>query len=326
VPKKPDADKIRAFLSNLQAESWLGTQRRAWPHHAYHYTDVQNAARILANNQLMSRNRCEEEGLLCTDAASSAVLSGSPWAHQYARLYFRPRTHVQWHCEGHTTRETRSSSFPDAHCPVPVFLLFDLEELLTDQECCFSDGNLARRAHTIGTTHEFLEGLEFRDIYRDAALPEDRQRADEIKFAMHAEVLFEEALNLSHLKHIVCRSGAERDTLLTFLGETEEKWRDKIRLEDAGERLFFRMWAYIKSVRLVNGRLVVQGEDDRHQTFNILIRVFSPDHDEYQTRVVQRLSEDFAVDLPWSPDKAAVRIDLNGSLAFRAVLSSRELF
>lgn len=327
MPEKPDAEQIRRFLAELQAESWLGKQRRDWPRYAYHYTDVRNAAKVLREGRLLSRSRSQAEGLLKVDAASTDVVGQSPWTHDYVRLYFRPRTSVQWHHEGHKTPQFRDNRYPDAHCPVPIFFLFDLEELLTEEVCRFSNGNLARRDHSIGDSAEFLRSLSFKEIYRDKRLPQDRERKRQLLFSMHAEVLFEDELALEHLEHVVCRSGSERDTLLQFLGTDSDRWRSVVRLEEAAERLYFREWGYIKSVQLVNGRVVIKSDDQKGQTFDVVVRVYDPEVErEYRSTSRRQLGPDFAVDLPRSPDRAAVRIDLHGELAFRAALSSRELF
>ena len=116
--RKPDADKIEAHLAALRTASWLGAARRWWPQFIFHFTDLQNVVSVLTQGKLLARSRCE----IATDIASADVLANTNDAWKdYVRLYFRPRTPMQWHIEGIRPRGRLTSL--KAHCPVPVFLL-----------------------------------------------------------------------------------------------------------------------------------------------------------------------------------------------------------
>ena len=159
---KPDSDQIRNVLRALAQKDWIKrSERRWWPYCVLHYTDIRNAVDILKEGYIYSRTHAEESGRLQVSSGSSAVLDGtSSDVKSCVRLYFRPKTPTQYYAEGIYSRASLSrSNYPDAHCPVPVFFLFDSTQILTRQDSRFSDGNLgASRSRIFSTTND-LESL-----------------------------------------------------------------------------------------------------------------------------------------------------------------------
>lgn len=142
---KSDANQIKIFLKSLSEQEWIyRSERRWWPSFVFHYTDILNAANILNGGVIFSRQEAEKRRVLSVSSGSSAVLAGTNLhAQSCVRLYFRPQTPTQYHAEGIQSKKYLSKSrYPDAHCPVPVFFLFDSEYILTLDGCQFSDGGL----------------------------------------------------------------------------------------------------------------------------------------------------------------------------------------
>ena len=164
---KHDADRISAVLDNLSKMDWVNRSERLWwPRLLFHYTDIQNAVGILSSGYLYSRQYLEDERLLAVSSGSDEVLAGTHSdIKNYVRLYFRPKTPTQYHAEGiKSARNLSRSSFPDAHCPVPVFLLFDSAEILCREDSLFSDRGLASWIHQIMSTAQELENLDWPKI------------------------------------------------------------------------------------------------------------------------------------------------------------------
>ncbi|HRJ43588.1 MAG: DUF4433 domain-containing protein [Caldilineaceae bacterium] len=252
VAQKTDSDKIRQFLTDLSQQSWLQrAERLLWPRFVFHYSDLQNAISILTDGYMYSRAEAENSGKLIVSSGSNQVLSGtSEFVKQCVRFYFRPKTPTQFWAEGIRSNLTLNSSrFPDAHCPIPIFFLFDSAEILTRADCQFSDGNLARTGHRIFSTAEQLAALPWRKIYHNS-----RIRADETDISFHrcAEAIIPGKVKLDALRYICCRSEAEKETLLYLLPPaTRKQYRSKITATNRID-LFERKHTFVESVRLTS--------------------------------------------------------------------------
>ena len=132
--------------------------------------------------------------------------------------------------------------------PVPVYLLFG-SQLLQETGVRFCEGRLMPSAQ-IGDSAEFLSKMNFREIYHDGQLYQ-HNRAKIIN-SRNSEVLIKNRLPLDLLKHIVCRSSPERDTLLNLLGPVaRERWMQRLRVDDGHRRLFHKdRGTFIKDVHL----------------------------------------------------------------------------
>ena len=77
----------------------------------------------------------------------------------------------------------------------------------------------------------------------------DRRR--QIIARRQAEVVVPNRLDLDALRFIVCRSEAERETLLSLLSPmARTRWEGKIEIDNGNWDLFVRDWVYVKSVKL----------------------------------------------------------------------------
>ena len=253
VSLKPDADQIKNALDNLARQDWVKrTERRWWPRFVFHYTDIRNTVQILREGYLYSRRRLEDAGKPVVSSGSPSVLAGTNIViKDCVRLYFRPKTPTQYHAEGIRSQATLSKSrFPDAHCPVPVFFLFDSATVLARSDCWFSDGNLASHdAQTLSTASE-LEQLPWIKIYHTGYIDYSQPGSSDIVFRRHAEVIIPRKLDLEALRYIYCRSGAERETLQHLLPpDLRSRYQNKI-VASTRSDLFYRQQTFIETVRL----------------------------------------------------------------------------
>jgi hypothetical protein len=248
---KPDASQIREFLKELAERDWIKrTQRRWWPTFVFHYTDIRNAVQALQDGYLYSREYLEANDRLPVSSGSPRVLAGTDTGiKDCVRLYFRPQTPTQFYAEGIRSKATLAvSKFPDAHCPVPVFFLFDSAQILIRADCRFSDGNLgSARAQILSTAAE-LEQLPWPKIYHTGWY--SKSENVDISFRRCAEVIIPRRLDLNALRYIYCRSEAERETLLHLLPQRlRKKYQDKV-VATTRSFLFFRRQTFIETARL----------------------------------------------------------------------------
>lgn len=243
---KPDADEIKLFLDNLADESWLGSVRSLWVKYIFHHTDIRNAVEILKSERFLCRRLLDESGGMIVDNASRPIISDTEISvKDYVRLYFRPRNPTQFRNEGARPLNRQQLQ---SHCPVPVFFLFDSKGILTRDDCRFSDGNLAATGiQRLRSTAEELAAFDFRKIYHDSP-HNDRT----INFHKNAEVVVLNELDLSALKFIVCRSPAEKETLLNLLPKhIFNRWSPKIVI-DTKVNFFFRKWTFLQTAELTS--------------------------------------------------------------------------
>jgi len=253
---KQSEAEFRAFLQEIAKQDWIKrSERRWWPHFVFHYTDIRNAARILEDGVLYSRLQAEARGKLAVSSGSTVVLAGtSENIKDYVRLYFRPKTPTQYHAEGvHSSQSLEQSPFPDAHCPVPVFFLFDAAKILSHPESLFSDRGLGGHGYQLYSTLDELRQLPWKKIYHTGWIDQsDRKSAHEIIACRNAEVIVPRQLSLDALRFIYCRSEAEKETLLFLLSPTaRQRYQTKI-FASARSAPFFRRRTFVESALLTD--------------------------------------------------------------------------
>jgi ssDNA thymidine ADP-ribosyltransferase, DarT len=253
VPRKPDTDKILAHIEALKAEPWLGQARKWWPDYLFRFDHIEAAAKILNSGKLLCRAKATAAGVMSADCASPRVIGATAesWK-QYARLYFRPRTPTQYDSEGFRPPDRRVL---DAHCPIPVVMLFHADKILVRGDAEFSEGNLAANPST-GNDAEFLKNIPFKNVYHDTWF--DASQRGTIIFHRHAEVIVPDELDLSALAFVGCRTQAEYETLLHLLEPTtRRKWSTIIGL-GAEKNLHLRRWTFVEQVQLTRTNIRIQ--------------------------------------------------------------------
>lgn len=247
---KPDAHQIEKFLKDLAEQSWIRrTERNWWPQFVFHYTDIRNVVNILRSGYLYSRYHSEKTKQLVISSGSPVVLAGTDVKFKdCVRLYFRPKTPTQFYAEGIQSKSTLSKSkFPNAHCPIPVFLLFSAPEILARSDCRFSDGCLGTRTRPlILSTANELENLPWQQIHHTGGT----QHSREIIFHRQAEIIIPQQLDLGALRYIYCRSEAERETLFHLLApDLLTQYRNKI-IATTRYIPFYRRHTFVEKTRL----------------------------------------------------------------------------
>lgn len=232
-------------------EQWsarLGN-RGWWPRYAYHFTDVNNATKIIRAGYIYSRSECKKQGLMVVDNASPEIIQNTrPEYFDFVRLYFRPKTPTQFNNEG--IRPIGKRKLGGAHCAIPIFFCFDALELLSQDDTQFSIGSMARDNVLYSGEQELFEQIPFNYVFHNGSFTQDQK--DTIIFHRHAEVLVPNSLPLSpSLRFIACRTSAERQTLIHLLpANIRRSWLPKIRIADLD--LFERKWVFIEEVVVVD--------------------------------------------------------------------------
>lgn len=217
-----------------------------WPRYAYHLTDVVNVVSILYADCLYSRVEASAKGVMHNDNASRQVIDMTEsQTTAYARFYFRPLTPTQFHNEGYKHRMLRYMGDDNANIPVPVFLLFDLEKLLSMDETRFSALSQAGHGSQLFAGADAFSQLPFDKIYSSGVTSDDTWRY------RHAEILYPNACPIHGLlKYILCRNECEKATLLHLLKahdlKTFYRYKDIIRV--AKEDTFQRNGLFVESV------------------------------------------------------------------------------
>lgn len=250
---KNEISRIRRHISSLKKAPWLGQTRSWWPNCLFHCTDIQNAISILKTGELLSREQVKKAEQLQVDIASRRVIANTSMDRQdYARLYFRPKTPTQFLNEGFRPIGHRPL---DAHCPVPVYFLFDAISVLSRSDSFFTHGNLASvSVSEPSNSVDELKQIPFELVYHVGPFgPAER---DTIIFHRNAEVLVPERLGLAGVRRVFCRSQAEYETFLHLLPPgTLSKWVNKIGVRpDLG--LFHNRWTFVNEVDMSTDSVV----------------------------------------------------------------------
>ncbi|AKP65352.1 hypothetical protein FC99_GL001804 [Levilactobacillus koreensis JCM 16448] len=245
-------DVITQLTSNAIDVGLNPTKRRYWPRFAFHFTDILNAVSILNSGFLVSRDYASSHHIMINDNASGSVISGTKdVVEQMVRFYFRPRTPTQFYNEGFQTSYSRAQRKLVANCPVPVFFLFSLPELLSLPNARFSDRTLARSEDVkLMSSPEAFSELPFQYIYHDTSMrglsPEQKR---DVTGHKHAEIVVPEKVDLSLLRQILVRSVAEKTTLLELLHESGNyRFDDFIQLGD--ESTFYMDRNFVRNVSM----------------------------------------------------------------------------
>lgn len=205
-------DIIRDNIENHSPVYW-------WPKFAFHYTDVTNAVSILSSGYLYSRADAAHLKVMENDNASRQVIDMTDSdVVSKVRFYFRPLTPTQYYNEGYKHPTLRYDGDENANVPVPIFLLFDLEKLLSLPGVEFSETSQAGHGARVYSGVEAFSRLKFDYIYDNCF-----DNFEITKSYRHAEIVHPKALAIdSCIRNILCRNDLERTTLLNLLRETNQ--------------------------------------------------------------------------------------------------------
>jgi len=216
--------------------------RQFWPKFLFRHEDIGNAASVLKSGVLLSRASAGEAGF--ENIAAEDIVNANIRAHDFARLYFRPRTPTQFHIEG--IRRV-AEYYHGVHAPVLAMFVFSADRVLVRPGTQFSDGNMQSPQTSLGDNGNFFSGIDFESVYHSFPLTDENKAA--VVRARCAEVLVDSPLPLDgHLCAVLCRSSAERNYLLHLLGpEVAAKFARRIYVH-AEPGIFEKRWAYVDTV------------------------------------------------------------------------------
>lgn len=127
-------------------------------------------------------------------------------------------------------------------------MVFRSADILTQPGVAFSDGNMQSPGTNTGDTDAAFQAIPFNQVYHEGAYDTSSELGNDIRRRRCAEVLVSSPLELpGNLQGVLCRSPAERATLLHLLGDSADRWADKIRVF-AQPGLFENRWAYMNTV------------------------------------------------------------------------------
>lgn len=258
---------IQRWVGNL--DSRFFPHRRLWPDLLFHHAPLENAIRIINSGQLLSRNA--SNGLRGRDVAAGGVIDNRDRAHDFVRLYFRPRTPTQFNIEG--IRRPADCRYENGHAPVLVMFVLDARSILSMPNVRFSNINMQLNAARDGDDEAFFNELDFAKIYHEGAYTDAS-----IKDHRCAEVLCPSPLPLvQHLRGIICRSEAERETLAYQAGVAIAPYRDRVFASD-DLKVFDKNFPFANRVSASNEGVSFT-LNPRHdgQNIQVQVRITRPD-------------------------------------------------
>lgn len=302
---------------NVGYQSW-------WYKFLFHYSDISNIISILNSGKLYSRNKALELGLMQNDNADDDVINNTGFsAKDYVRFYFGALTPTQYHNEGFKSRDKIQHN---AHCPVPVFLLFDFVKLLGREDSRFSSGNIASSGVDIYYKVEDLNQLEFENIYHRGSIYHE-SNPSHITYCRHAEVLILNELNIyDYIEYFFVRSEAEKQTLLYHLdADIKQKLEQKIRIRTNG--LFYADRFYIENINLVDDIFHISFSRATSDKFDFVFKITNNDTASSYRKEVPQVSLEsktaiFKIKPEYVSKNISLKITIDGSLAYEHNFSS----
>jgi hypothetical protein len=286
--------------------------RANWPAHVFHTCQLEVAVEIIKSGGIKCRNKV---GTLLCDVANQGALWNNPAAHDYVRLYFRPRNRFHIKTEG--VKAIGDQFRVDPHMSIPIALAFDLQQVITLPDSGFVPGNFAKTGAALRTTEAEFDTMQFDLIYHDAALNADNMA--EVHNWRMSEVVVKDWLPLSSLSFVICRTTHEERTLRHALGKHHAP---NTIVEQKGA-IFVRWGMFIDEIYWASDRLYLKFHGPSKYT-----------KDQYRMRVVcwdrgTQRDENFLVkpgyyrleSLPASKD-AIWRIELEGCVVYHAPVPS----
>ena len=238
-------DVVQAHIAHWEQQLNSGNRpyRRHWPARLFRHEPIENAAKILKDGVLHSRTDAAEA--IVRDIAPIDIIRSRHEAHRSVRLYFRPKTPTQYRIEG---IRKASEYYQERHAPVLVIFIFKAMDILTRDGVEFSDGNMQSPETNKGSTEEEFGSIPFNHVYHEGSFDPVSSLGAEIIRRRCAEVLLPSPLYLvGTLQAVMCRSTAERTTLLHLLGDAAAQWNPQIRVFSQ-PGLFENIYAYLDTV------------------------------------------------------------------------------
>lgn len=192
---------------------------------AYHFTHMDNAVKIIRSMKLQSRNFAN--GSFSNSAGS--VVDITDKAHKYARFYFAPQSPTQFYNEflgmdkDDCRYYERAKNLKLPMCPLPVFFIFDIGEILSvfPDLCYYSNGNMQKARAKVYRVTENPDKIKVNEIFIGHHLDEKQQ-----EFLVEGELDFSKLRNVQ----ICCYNEYQADMLRKELRKEQNgsQWADII--------------------------------------------------------------------------------------------------
>lgn len=240
-------DRANQHVTEWKTKLSRFPSRLGWVSSLYHACQIETAAAIIRQGQLICRRH--QPAIIC-DVANQGALWNNPAAHEFVRLYFRPKNRFHFKTEG--IKSTIDPYRVDPHMAIPIMLVFDFKSLMAEPNSYFVAGNFASQALQPQQGDNNFNNLNFDYIYHDSPVTPDMKQL--IQDARMAEVVVRDTINLDqHLKAVVCRTIHE-ERMLRHLIQGTNVSNIRFLVEKSGS-LFFRRGIYISELYTNQGTL-----------------------------------------------------------------------
>ncbi len=274
----------------------------------------------------MAKARAAVSGAALRDIADKAVVASQSQAHDFARLYFRPKSPTQYHIEGIRKPSEYYHGDPDTHAPILVIMVFEAKGILTSPGVRFSDGNMQSwRTNLLSDDADFI-GLPFDSIYHVGAF--NMAFEGDIIRCRCAEVLVPPPLILDdRLQAILCRSPAERATLLHFLETDADRWAPRTRVySELG--IFENYYAYVDDVTVSEKGVLISlhhRRDSQPVRVDVLVRSVDKGWTKDFTLEKTTSGRNVWAAVELAPGHYLIEVQVDNCLGYRAISLIDEL-
>jgi hypothetical protein len=315
------ASSSESYKQVLNSDAVLATlEEKWWRKYIFHFSDINNIANILNSGYMYSRNHSKLQ--MKNDNASREVINGTTDMYKdYVRFYFRPLTPTQFNNEGIKSK-SQITGF-GAHCPVPVFLSFNANSLLSRDDSYFSYESLASHYNVpLYNSVKDFKNAPFEYIYHNRYFVDGEDRRQIIKHR-HAEVIIKDQYKLADLEKIIVRNMSDALTLKTLMTRSAfEKYKQKFRISN---KYYFNRYMSLHPVSLDEGILNFKWANAPSNTsFDIKIDFMTIDENEtichyyesnYSPEPTEIDTQHYLKELP----KILIQIRLNDNLIYKNI-------
>jgi hypothetical protein len=233
--------------------------RTWWPSNLFFAAHVTAAAKIIESGRLICRRNLA--GAIDHDIANQEALGTNPIAHDYVRLYFRPKTHFHLRTEG--IKLLTDGYRLAAHMSQPIMFLFELPNVVTRPNVRFCERKMAHVNIVPGDDEAYFDTIDFSKVYHDSGITDPIARQD-INDRRMAEVLVPDELPLAGtLRMIICRTNFDALSLQCLLRHHDPSWGPWLRVSTKPAEMFMCWGAYITELQFAGNVLNMKARPSR---------------------------------------------------------------
>ncbi|PSK91586.1 DarT ssDNA thymidine ADP-ribosyltransferase family protein [Taibaiella chishuiensis] len=189
----------------------------------FHFSHLENAVSIIKEGAIKSRHSATFK-----DSAGSGIISQTDDERKtFARFYFRGKTPTQYYVENLGRAEQSIARLgSDPICPVPIFFIISLENVIDHVDWSISLGSLASPNVEFGNDFDLVSKFDFEGVYKDMPeIPLNR-----FLVSAHQEFLIKDQLNLNDVKYLLGVQNESAKRSLLALLDDNTKWEHRIRI------------------------------------------------------------------------------------------------